>query len=248
MKKIYIIFLTAVLLSCSSSKKTTDDSLAYYEQNFDVQSIQLEAKFKTEQKNQNISLDAEIFMKNNDSVFMDMKVLFGIPAAKLLISKDNFKSLNMMENKVYIGKPSKENLNRALKINLSFDDIISLLKVQPPGDLSQYKKASYESPIYDLFYRLHKDEYIEYIKYDTKNNRVIQYQQKTNENKLVLNIYYNSYESNGQFNYPRNIICELPEEETKITIDISKVEELENGKVFDFKIPKNAKIIQVDVN
>lgn len=70
--------------------------------------------------------DFQLALRKPDSVQITVEGPFGIRVAQALITRERFQAYSTLENKLYVAKTSPENLQKALRLDLEFDDILAL--------------------------------------------------------------------------------------------------------------------------
>lgn len=70
--------------------------------------------------------DFTLALRKPDSIQITVEGPFGIRVAQALITRNTFQAYSALENKLYVGPTSTENLRKALRLELGFDDILAL--------------------------------------------------------------------------------------------------------------------------
>jgi hypothetical protein len=249
MKKILSIIIIAVLFySCSSVKEQQSELNADFKELSKVTADNLEftGRVKLDLDGQSYSLSTDIYCASEDSVLMILKAFMGIPAAKMYSNPDYFLAYNALENKAFVGEPTKENIEKAVKIALSYNDMISLLR-NIPNMAMDYKISEEGTNSKEiLYYRYFNDKYIEYVKYNTEQNYISQYQQKSSDNKLLLNVFFEEPKLVGKRNMPFKITAVLPEAKSSVSFNFDEIKIVEKfDKEFNFSVPQNVTKIKL---
>lgn len=248
MKKILILLSVVLFYSCSSVKEQENQISADFKKlnQLTPNNLEFSGKVEVDFDGQNISLNTDIYSASSDSVLMIMKAFMGIPAAKVYIDPKTFLAYNALENKAFYGEPTKENIAKAVRIGFSYDDMLSLLRNEP-NLLMDYKvnEAGTNSKEI-LYYRYFKDEYIEFVKYDIANNYISQYQQKSTENEILLNVFFEEPKLVGKRNMPHKITALIPANEGSVKFRFDEIKSVDKfDKEFNFSIPKNVTKIKL---
>lgn len=249
MKKIILIIVATVLLySCSSVKEQISNINPKFRELSSVTADNLEFSGKVELQldGQSYSLSTNIYSASEDSVLMILKAFMGIPAAKMYAAPDYFLAYNALENKAFYGEPTKENIEKAVKIGLSYQDMISLLRNEPNLAMDYKVKEDGSNDKEILYYRYFKDEYIEYVKYNTELNYISQYQQKSADNVLLLNVFFEEPKLVGKRNMPFKITAILPEAKSSVKFNFDDIKVIDKfEKEFNFSTPQSVKKIKL---
>ncbi len=248
MKKILFILIASLLYSCSSvSEKKSELNTEFTKlRSITPKNLEFSGKVDIDMNGQSLSLNTDIYSAASDSVLMILKAFMGIPAAKVYANPSTFMAYNALENKAFYGEPTKENMVKAMRFGFSYTDMIALLRNEPNFDLDYKinKEGTNEKEI--LYYRYFKDEFIEYIKYNIKDNYITQYQQKSSDNNLLLNVFFEEPKKVGKRNMPHKVTALIQETEGSVKFrfdEIKSIDKFEKG--FNFSIPTNVTKIKL---
>lgn len=248
MKKILFILIASMLYSCSTVSEKSDVLNTNFTKlrSITPKNLEFSGKVDIDMNGQSLSLNTDIYSAASDSVLMILKAFMGIPAAKVYADPMTFLAYNALENKAFYGEPTKENIEKAVRIGFSYNDMIALLRNEPNLELD-YKvnqEGSNENEI--LYYRYFKDKYIEFIKYNKNENYIVQYQQKSSDNTLLLNVFFEEPKVVGKRNMPHKVTALIPESEGSVKFrfdEIKSIDRFEKG--FNFPIPNNVTKIKL---
>lgn len=249
MKKLILsLLLLSIFWGCSSVKKSNKilDTKFTELSSTTSSNLELSGKVEIDVDGQNFNLNTVIYSSKSDSVLMVLKAFMGIPAAKVFITPGSFKAYNALENKAFYGVPTKENIEKAVNIGFSYKDIVSLLRNEP-NSIDGYELNEAESTGNELlYYRNFKGEYIEYIKFNLDGKYISQYQQKSAENELLLNVFFEEPIKVGNRNMPSLVTALIAKNEGKVKFNFSEIKVVEEfGTAFDFSIPSNVTKIEL---
>lgn len=249
MKRILIIIIGILsLISCSTVKEKKSEINTEFRKlsGLTPRNIEFSGKVELSVNGQNYNLSTDIYSASDDSVLMILKAFMGIPAAKVFVEPNNFLAYNALENKAFYGEPTKENIEKAVRIGLSYYDIVSLLRNEPNLSMDYKVNEAGTNDKEILYYRYYKNEYIEYVKYNIKDNYIAQYQQKSEDNKLLLNVFFEEPRMVGKRNLPSKITVLLPETESSVKFNFEEIKVVDSfEKEFNFSIPKNVTKIKL---
>jgi outer membrane lipoprotein-sorting protein len=91
-----------------------------------LQSLTADGTIRIETPSLSQSGDFELALRKPDTVQITVEGPFGIRVAQAMITRTSFQAYSALENKLYVAATTPENLQKALKIDLSFDDILAL--------------------------------------------------------------------------------------------------------------------------
>jgi len=244
-----VILLSIVCLAaCSSTKEQIKSNLGT-NSNFhiNVKNVEFIAKINTSFPENSISLNSKVIIANNDSLQMSVSAAFGLQVAKLFASKDEMLFYNIFENSVTSGTPSSENLFKLTQINLSFEELIHLLKSEVPSPIDEYKLIkNVDGKDYTAFAKT-KKEGIEYLTINKDNGTLRQYQFKNNEGVLITSVSFKDYKLFDNELFASNITINIPNLNGTMTFEI---EEMTINKIIEgalkFKVPSDAKTTKLN--
>ncbi len=91
-----------------------------------VQSLTGDGTIRIETPSLSQSGDFQLTLRKPDSVQITVEGPFGIRVAQAIITRSTFQAYSALENKLYVAPTTPENLRKALRLDLTFDDILAL--------------------------------------------------------------------------------------------------------------------------
>lgn len=91
-----------------------------------LQSLSADGTIRIETPALSQSGDFQLALRKPDSVQITVEGPFGIRVAQAMITRSSFQAYSALENKLYVAATTPENLQKALRIDLAFDDILAL--------------------------------------------------------------------------------------------------------------------------
>lgn len=243
-KTLAFIVLLIILTSCSSTKNATQTA-----ENFRREysgNIVMKATISPQFPDFEQSFSADIRLAGYDSVSLNAIGPFGIALGKLYANNDNFVFYNVFENTVYTGRPSSENLYKAARINLSFQDLIAFLRCELPGNMADYK--IYEENDKQIVY-VNKiaSQGAEFLAFSKEYKAITQYQRKDANNLMELNVSLSEFAQFDKTYFAKKITFDFPKIDGKLSVNIENIElNKQFGNDFRFSTPKSAKVKQFD--
>jgi len=251
-KVLSFIFVVSLFISCSAPKKIEDDG-------FDIRDVikqinNSSKKIKSLKGAGNISLENEsgansgsfkINLLKPDSISLSITGPFGINVAKALITRDSFLFHDSFNNVAVKGKTTKRNISEIFKLNIDFDDILSVLSCSP-----DFFRESNLEPQIDLqaseneaviIYQKEGDIIKYYLNLENKyiSKRVVY----SGSGKIISEENYQSYYKKDNMWLPRSIKIVLPYENQLLSLYFEKQEINTDNLSFNFTIPKDTKIL-----
>jgi len=210
-----------------------------------IENLEIKAELDIDMPDMSNSVNSTIQLVKKDSLLMDIFGPFSIHVAKLFSSEEEFIFYNIFQNELISGKPNKENFLRATNLNLSFDELIHLIRNEVPGNSEDYNLFSTDDKSNKTYLNSSQDDDI-YITYDDKYNKLIKYEQKSKENEKLLSINYSNYNPINNFLMPSTIeiVFEKLGGSLKILVEEYKINE--GFGTISFTKPKSAKEIKLD--
>ncbi|HID40418.1 MAG TPA: DUF4292 domain-containing protein [Calditrichaeota bacterium] len=250
----FLFFLTFVLISCSTSKRTVKKNLelSYREllqHNVSwqkaIHSLQGRARIVLDSPQYSGNFDAEILINGPDSLLLSVEGPFGMDVGKVFIGRNRFIFYNQVNNQFYTGDKSifedRNFLHFPLKIKELRDifgarDRFDVLR----RDLSEIRDDQYyiEASNGEMRYKMWFSPYYLHI------NRIEYYD---NDRLLFYKEYSQFKEVNGVY-FPMAIDFVRPQEQQAVSIyyrDLKLNQPIDNG-LFEIKISDSAR--QIDLS
>ena len=227
MKSILSAFLIVFLIGCKSKQSVTTAAAnentevskvinGHYKNEHDFTTLNIRANAKYEDEKQSHSMNADIRIKKDEIIWINIKFL-GIPMAKAMITPTKVSYYEKINNTYFEGDFSM--LSNWLGTDLDFNKVQNLFLGKAIDDLT---KDKWVSEVVEKMFKLSlpnssdiaKEFYFEGANYLLKKETITQASQNRN-----LEIRYPSYkEEKGMF-LPNEINIKA-EQKSKVTIDI----------------------------
>jgi outer membrane lipoprotein-sorting protein len=249
------ILLLAFLFGCVPSKPVYEEKTASFERL--VKKIEAnKRRIKTFygvgslgvfSKEENLTGNFEVYLKRPDSLKLVIYGPFGIDLAQVLITKNNFKFYDIMNNTLHTGKVNSDVLKKIIKMNISFDELYESLT----GAMSFSNRLSSTPSILN-----NNNGFLELTYLDSLGNRKCMY--NINSSDLTVNDYkvltmtnreilvgiYKNYKVIDEIAIPQNTTLEYKENKQKLTIDYRTIEVNKVMESIDFTVPDDVKVIK----
>jgi hypothetical protein len=245
MKSILSAFVLFILIGCKSKQavataaanentEVTKIIKGHYQNKQDFSTLNIRANAKYEDEKQSHSLNADIRIKKDEIIWINIKFL-GLPMAKAMITPTKVSYYEKLNNTYFDGDFSL--LSNWLGTDLDFNKVQNLFLGKAIDDLT---KDQWISVVVEKMFKLSlpsnsdvsKEFYFEGANYLLKKETINQ-----ESKKRSLEIRYPSFkDENGMF-LP-NTINILAEQKDKVTIDIEYKQTTFNEKLsYPFSIP-----------
>lgn len=244
-KYLTIILTVFLLLSCAGTKHEKEylgkSTSPDYKQKLDFLSIKANLHARFENFDQQVLVSIKI--GGVDSCSMNLIGPFGVNLGRLYSDKERFIFFSTMENTAMEGSPTAENLEKAMRLPMSFYDFIRLLRCETPGHPADFSLTEYEDdPDLLLFKNNNNDSFIEYALYSPEESSMVQYQRKLSDGTLILNVHFREFENVDGFRMPKIYSFTFPEIGGSVKLDVSGME-INNfdNEPFSFELPVGIK-------
>ena len=254
MKYITVVVFALLVIGCKSkqavataaAKDTTEITKiinGHYANESDFKTLNIKANAKYEDPSQSHSLNADIRIKKNEIIWVNIKIL-GFPVAKALITPTKVSYYEKINNTYFEGDFSM--LSNWLGTDLDFQKVQNLFLGKAIDDLS---KGNWISEINEKLFKLShasttdiaKEFYFEAANYLLKKETITQASQNR-----ALEIQYPSYNQVERIFLPNAINIKATQKE-KISIAIEYKNTTFNENLsYTYAIPSDYKAIQID--
>ena len=227
MKSILSAFLIVFLIGCKSKQSVTTAAAnentevskvinGHYKNEHDFTTLNIRANAKYEDEKQSHSMNADIRIKKDEIIWINIKFL-GIPMAKAMITPTKVSYYEKINNTYFEGDFSM--LSNWLGTDLDFNKVQNLFLGKAIDDLT---KDRWISEVVDKMFKLSsptdvdvsQEFYFEGANYLLKKETIKQVSQNRN-----LEIRYPSYKEEKEMFLPNEINIKA-EQKSKVTIDI----------------------------
>lgn len=246
MKMPAFLFILCLAAGCSQARQAADTSASpdVKLSRKSISNLEMDAIINTDMPDQKISIGATIRLAGYDSLRMNFLGPFGIAAGILYSDTSVFSFYNVFENKAFTGRPTRENLGRAINIALSFGELAKLLRSEVPGNAGDFKFMEIKEDG-SLYRNTSKKDVAEFIVFDSARSSITRYQQKSPSGELLLNIYFSDFKETEGEHFARRIEMVFPQLEGNVVITINEMEKKDAFRSeFRFKIPSDAELLE----
>jgi len=245
-------FLIALLISftvvgCASTASLHRNTFSYnflresVRQNYEtISSLYGEGKVTIESPSFAQTGSFKLYVSKPDSLFLILQGPFGIKVGSALISRRDFYIYNSIQNKLFSGATTQENLNRALNIPLTFDDLLSAVTggnffaedyrqpdsiiTEPENIILHYKSASGKRKYW----------------IDSQSFNITKIQIIDNDGRVVVEQLFKNFQTLGKHRLPTLLqIYHIPNKQRlSLSFSTLKIEKAEIPEI-QFTYPQN---------
>lgn len=194
--------------------------------------------------NLNFTAQFEAKIVGEDSAVISIFGPMGVLLAKVFSNNEYFAYYDVLNNWAVVGVPSREKIYQASRVPLSFLDFIRLFKGQflYPTDSMKNTKMDAEK----ILYSVKTTDFVDFFLCDG-NAKIIQYQKKNTEDKIILNILYPEYFANDTLLLPKKYILQIEERKGTVGLEIENLNwDVDLTRPFSFAIPKSVEIFKYE--
>ena len=242
---VIIPFLTYASTDNSSSMLLQEVMKA---RNTDLKSIEMNADLTVTMQGQTNNAQCEFIMLGKDSLSMHITGPFGFSVAKLFASSQYFLFLDNLQGRAIEGIPNADNLSKVTFIPLSFNDYVSLLRAEIPGNAAEYIRLSdYADSNSILYKKPHSLGGIEFVLCSKTDGLIKQYQRKNAEGITEISVIYSGYQQYDSIMIPKNVTLSVPTKEILMKIEAQNIKVNNNiSTAMRFKVPSSINILKME--
>lgn len=160
---------------------------------------------------------------HSDTIVVNTGSPFGMKTSSVYARSDTFVVLNYLTRQAIDGDPQSDKVIGMLPIPLGINDIRSLVRGVPPGDLATFDFYAQRQDG-SLLYRRSTAATVEFALVDTATRTLRQYQRKEAGGRTLLNVTYGSYRSSGGVMVPYGVDVTANDEAQKVQFRFDDVQ------------------------
>ncbi len=182
-----------------------------------------------------------------DSLELEIKGPFGITVAQALVTREEFQLYNILQNRLYTGRTSPENLEKALRVPLTFDDILSLFTggTVLRADRQAVYTTSADGP--DAVFLFPDGGQRRRYVVDPATKDIRKVQLLSDAGAPIGEQSFSSFETDGNVTYPRRISLTQHKDRRRVTLFYESVNwNVVSPSSFTFSVPRNAERVELE--
>ncbi len=195
-------------------------------------------------ENFNFTAQFEAKIVEEDSAVLSLYGPMNVLVGKAYSNRERFIYYDILGNWAAIGIPTAEKVFEAAQIPLGFVDLVRLFKAELlyPNDSLKYSLLENGKTL--LTYK--SQSFVDFFLFD-QDNKLVQYQKKNLEGKIVINITYPEFLSIENFTFPKKYVLLVEARKGYISIETEKVIlDFDMSKPFSFQVPKSVEIFRYE--
>lgn len=250
---IFCVFSLIVMIPFLTYASTDNSSSMLLQEimnarNTELKSIEMNADLTVTMQGQTNNAQCEFIMLGKDSLSMHITGPFGFSVAKLFASSEYFLFLDNLQGRAIEGIPNADNLSKVTFIPLSFNDYLSLLRAEIPGNAAEYIRLSdYADSNSILYKRLNSLGGIEFVLCSKTDGLIKQYQRKNAEGITEISVVYSGYQKYDSVMIPKNVTLSVPTKEIIMKIEAQDIKINNNiSTAMRFKVPSSINILKME--
>lgn len=220
----------------------TEKGIGDAQPNTQLNLIEAKGKINFALPNLNFSAQFEAKIVGEDSAVLSIFGPMGVLLAKAFSNNEYFIYYDVFNNWAVVGTPTREKIFEASRVPLNFTDFVRLFKgkfIYPP-DLMKNTKLNEDK----ILYSRKNGDFYDFFLID-KDSKLIQYQKKNSDDKIVLNVSYTDYFSNDTLLFPKKYVLQIEERKGSVSLETEKINfNVDTSRPFSFSIPKNVEIFE----
>ncbi len=181
-----------------------------------------------------------LILRKPDSLLVNLSGPFGIKVGSALLTRSNFWFYSGFENRLYTGEMTPQNLSRILRLNMTFDDLLSLFTggVFLQADAGTPDDVGVEENQYTFLYRNDAGSHKYFL--DPQSLLISKIQYLDNQGKLLFEQRFVNFQTIDSTLIPFNIRIVQPKERRMVSVVYSDLVVNKRDLEFTFVYPPNA--------
>lgn len=249
-----LIYLLISLNGCVPSKPTEETEILPSERLISkleanrrkIENFEGTGTITVKSRELNTSASFKVTLIKPDSISLTIMGPFGIELAQSLVTKNEFKFYDALQNTVYEGATSEDVLKNIFRIDLSFSDMMDAFIGSVNLTKHLYKqptKYSIDGDRYILTYVDSTSGEVTNYKVDIKELGITDYQLSKNGD-VILDGKYSHFNDVENVAVPYSIEVRNRREDQLVTIEYKRISANKKDVTIDFKLPGDATVIK----
>ncbi len=249
--------LALLLSACSSSPQGSEnqrssEAPALNTQQFVTDRSTLNAvsgkgKLSSEIGSNAVSLSFQLDVLGSDSLLMKFQT-FGLPVGTLQATPEYFVFYSTLENRIYRGKPTRDNLARTIRVPLNYDELSTLFLGNIPGgnmDFSFYETQQVENDIANQLYVRSGESFVERVGINHDGSRLVEYSRKLPDGPTLMVSRFSEFLEHDGFELASRITASFPAYDAKVIISFDEVTCNQRASKYWFAIPSDVEVLEL---
>ncbi len=210
----------------------------------DLRSLTGDGTLSVETSSFSQSGDFTLALRKPDSIQITVEGPFGIRVAQALITRTTFQAYSALENKLYVGPTTAENLRKALRLELGFDDILALFTGGRVLDADRRSPDAAGSEGGDAFFVFRDGEVSRRYVVDAASLAIRKLQLLDRNGIMTFEQTFSDFTTIDGVNVPRVIRAIQHQRKQIVTMRYADLRPNAEGFRFEFSPPQNARHVE----
>lgn len=208
-----------------------------------IKVLQFRGKISIVMSGMNLTAQFTASLVDEDSATLSFYGPMGVILGKVYANQNYFAFYDVMNNWAVIGKPTRENIFNASQVPLSFMEFLRLFRGEIPVDKDSLRLIEEQSNTEKtLFYKI-SGQFIDFFLINNKTNKLRQYQKKSLNGQILINLNMPEYTEFEEQLYPKKFIMQISERRGSVIMEIEDIQSSENfSQPFSFVIPRGVEL------
>jgi outer membrane lipoprotein-sorting protein len=187
----------------------------------------------------------QLALRKPDSVQITVEGPFGIRVAQALITRERFQAYSALENKLYVATTNPENLRKALRLDLEFDDILALFTGGRVLEADRRTPDAAGSDGGDAFFLFNDGDRSRRYVVDPSSLAIRKIQVLDRQGTMTFEQTFSDLISAGDLTIPKTARATLPQRRQIITLRYDGLRPNPTDLRFSFSPPGNARRVEL---
>jgi hypothetical protein len=232
---------TATTLSglCATVAETFGDITSKRAREF--RSIKSTGTLSASMKNARQTVQFEGRLLGKDSLLILLYGPLGITVGKLQSVPKFVQFYFALDNTLYEGEPTRKNFERMIRVPISYDEIVTFLRGDVPGGASGFVLSASER-VNELTFTRQKDSTVETLMYSCTEQILLEYHVKNLAGQDLVDVVWSNPITVANIRLAQDIIMQFPQQEAKLTIQLSSPELNTTNERYSFVPPSGVPV------
>jgi len=224
---------------CATVAEKFDDITSKRTQEF--RSIKSIGTLSASMNNARQTLQFEGRLLGKDSLLILLYGPLGITVGKLQSVPKFVQFYFALSNTLYEGEPTRKNFERMIRVPISYDEIVTFLRGDVPGGAAGFILSASER-VNELTFTRQKDSTVETLMYSCTEQIPLEYHVKNLAGQDLVNVVWGNSTTVANIRFAQDIIMEFPQQDAKLTIQLSSPELNTTNERYSFVPPSGVPV------
>lgn len=237
-----LFFVVFLVISIYEATSQVEKGFAEVQPIAYPQLIEAKGKINFALPNLNFTAQFEAKIVGEDSAVLSIYGPMGVLLARAFSNNEQFIYYDVLNNWAVVGTPTREKIFEASRVPLSFVDFVRLFKGKLIHSLDSMKNTKMDDG--RILYSCRIGNFFDFFLAD-KDLKLLQFQKKNAEDKIVLNVSYTDYFVNDTLLFPKKYVLQIEERKGSVSLETEKLSfDIDLTRPFSFAVPKSVEIFE----